>query len=340
MRVRSAMLFALALPLPGCPSTWKCDPDEREFTLDQDLTEADVQELLTIYGVEDRADLDCARVCEHLEYEASEWFVVGELDACALDLDEPAGADTTEVVGSVSCSGAEIEYYCEGRRPLGHVERETASGLAGYLAGAAHLEAASVLAFEELTAQLRAWGAPEELVRRCQRAAEEERAHAAAVGALAQALGEAPAAPARRPADDDLYSAARHNAVEGCVHETWAALLAWWKASRATTAELRQVYAALAEDELRHAELAWDLHAWMLSRLDPDQAESLRAAQRKALRRLPALAASQAAALPAELGLPEPEHAEAIARRFVAALKGKVLPPQREQPRAQAISLA
>ena len=324
MRVRSAMLFALGLPAPACvvlkTSVDGCDPPERAFVLEGELTETDVADLLSIYTADDASELDCAQVCEHLEYEASGWWVTGTT-TCDLVIDD--AADTAGVVGSLYCDGTEIEYYCEGRRPLGHVEAPAAEGLAGYLAGAAHLEAASVLAFEELAGQLERWGAPAALVSRCRLAADEERAHAVAVGGLATALGGAPPTPACTPAPEDLYSAALHNAVEGCVHETWAALMAWCKASRATTPELRRIYAELAGDESGHAQLAWDLHAWMLGRLDPTQRASVIQAQAEALARLPERAAWQARNLPPELGLPDPEYTATLARRFVSGLRAQ-----------------
>lgn len=324
MRVRSALLFALLAPSACLP--WKstssiegCEAETHPFTLDTELTEAQVQDLLSAFGVEDPSELDCAAVCERMQGDMTGMPVYDIASDCELIIDAPTTEDPEEIVGALSCEGL-TDYLCEGRRPLGHVEQGGADGLAGYLAGAAHLEAASVLAFDELAGQLTRWGAPEALISRCRQAAEQERAHASAVGALATARGATPLTPAREAAPDDLFTAALHNAVEGCVGETWAALLAGWKAGHASTEELRRVYASLAADEASHAELAWDLHAWMLSRLDEAQRDAVNGAQRRALSRLPEVAARQSRALPAELGLPRPELAARLARRFALGL--------------------
>lgn len=70
------------------------------------------------------------------------------------------------------------------------------------------------------------------------------------------------------PTDETLLSIAIHNAVEGCVSETWAAMMAQIQAERAETPELRALFSTIARDEITHGQLAWDLHAWLLEQLD------------------------------------------------------------------------
>src|SRR5438477_267768 len=52
------------------------------------------------------------------------------------------------------------------------------------------------------------------------------------------------------------------NAAEGCARETYGALAAAWMASAAADADIRNTFASIARDELRHAELSWDIAAW------------------------------------------------------------------------------
>lgn len=58
------------------------------------------------------------------------------------------------------------------------------------------------------------------------------------------------------------------NEVEGCVRETYGALVALWQAKHAGTPELRALFHGIARDETRHAELAWLLRDWFRARLD------------------------------------------------------------------------
>jgi hypothetical protein len=165
----------------------------------------------------------------------------------------------------------------------------------------AYLEAASVLAFEQLANQLSGFAAPNELIERCRVAASDERAHARWLTVLAQRRGACVPMVAQTPAKSELLDVALHNAVEGCVHETFAALLAACRAQRATSPVLRRVFAKIAADETVHGQLAWDIHAWLQTRLAPEHAAAVTAAQQLALARLPGRA-RELASQPAELG--------------------------------------
>jgi rubrerythrin len=216
----------------------------------------------------------------------------------------------------VSCTGTGYEYFCEGRRPLGHVEggdEECSDALGRTLAAMAHLEAASVVAFEQLAAQLRGFDAPRELIERCGIAASEERAHARWLTMLAVRRGAVVPEVTQTSATSSLLDVALHNAVEGCVHETFAALLAAHRERRASSPTLRRVFAKLAIDEAGHAQLAWDIHAWLQTQLAPAQAQAVVEAQQQALARLPERA-RELASLPAELGSLTIAEAEALAR--------------------------
>ena len=106
------------------------------------------------------------------------------------------------------------------------------------------------------------------------------------------------------PADDDLERVALHNAVEGCVMESWSALVVRWQGLHAPDLVLREACSRIAPDEIRHAQLAWDLHRWLIGHLDADARERVTAAQAAALASLEARARAQARRTPAALGMP------------------------------------
>src|SRR5690606_28429461 len=123
-------------------------------------------------------------------YRRVRWWETGSIDSCSLTL--PENPDGSGEPGQVSCKGTGYEYFCEGRRPLGHVEggdEGCEDPLGRTLAAMAYLEAASVLAFEQLADQLSGFGAPNELIERCRIAAAEERSHARWLTILAERHG-------------------------------------------------------------------------------------------------------------------------------------------------------
>ncbi|MCA9587340.1 MAG: ferritin-like domain-containing protein [Myxococcales bacterium] len=177
---------------------------------------------------------------------------------------------TCEVV-AVSCELPTIMTFGSGRRPEGLAPVEHVGGagapVGAWLARVAHLEAASVPAFERLAVELRAHGAPRDLVAAARRAMRDEIRHARVARSLARRHGGTPQ-PARvaprpvRPLDD----VALENAIEGCVHETLGAIVATYQAARAGDAALRRAFERIAADETRHAELSWRVLAWTSSR--------------------------------------------------------------------------
>jgi len=307
--------------LTSCTSVWNCNPGSETFKLDEDVTAATIDEIIEGWSYEDAESIDCSTVCS-VKYREAKGWETGNVKACDFELDETVDLDAAEdddVVGHVTCKGDGYEYMCEGRRPLGHVEDEgPRDSRAAYLSRCAHLEAASVQAFLQLAGQLQRWGAPSALVERCRAAGRDEARHTAAVLSLVPGVS-APVL-SQEAIEDDLLQSALHNATEGCVHETWAAMGAVMKAKGAHDPAVRAVYRDIAVDEIRHAQLAWDLHDWFGAMLSDEDRATVQAAQAAALARLPQLAGRQAAMVPAELGLPEPRVACAMAERFAQGL--------------------
>lgn len=224
-----------------------------------------------------------------------------------------------------------------GRRPEGFELSESRRGAtrAGRLLGImAQLEAASVHAFIRLANELRAHGAPPELQARALRAARDEVRHARVMTRLAQSKGSSTGkvrAPSMhvRPLED----IAVENAVEGCVRETFGAALAMVEAETARDAAVRAAMARIAPDETRHAELAWDVGAWLDTQLSDDARARVRLARTQAAEAL--VKSTQSAAESAcvghgggahhgddgdDLGLSSPAHAGGLARALQAWL--------------------
>ena len=171
---------------------------------------------------------------------------------------------------------------CEGRRPAGLGGRvlRYLDELAEYFARAAYLEAASVPAFTFLHEELVLHGAPRALAARALTARADEVRHARLMGWLARRLGvtpEAPAALRRKPRA--LLDMAIENAVEGCVRETWGALLAAYQAERSTNAPVRRVMAVIAREELEHAQLGHEVAEWLDRKLTRSQRRRVQVAR-------------------------------------------------------------
>jgi len=192
----------------------------------------------------------------------------------AVDASAPdGGAPTCPQVASGQVA-VHCGTFCEGRRTAGVAEQEAKTGSLGeYFATCAYLEATSVIAFERMYVELEAHRAPRELLGRVMRARAEEVRHTELTSSLARAHGEEPCLPKREPhgAVRSLFEIARENAVEGCVRETYGAALALLRASRAEDSGVREVAREIAQDEVRHAELAWDVAAWITLRLSNEE---------------------------------------------------------------------
>jgi hypothetical protein len=177
-----------------------------------------------------------------------------------------------------------------GRRPEGFVLAEAGGAsrsIAEYLTELAVLEAASIAEFATLRDELRAHGAPRSLVDAAEEARRDEIVHARVTQQLARAFGGTTrrvTVEARAPRS--LAELAIHNAVEGCVRETFGALAATWQARNAGDPEIARAFARIAEDETRHAAFSWDLAAWLESELDGATLARVAEARSKALEEL------------------------------------------------------
>ncbi|WP_147443739.1 hypothetical protein [Corallococcus sicarius] len=287
----------------ACSSTWGCESDsmQRMYLLG---------EIRLSDGGVATADMSCEALCAQ----------VGGGAPCSIKPAAQNSLDSHEV-------WCEVPFLCEGRRPEGLCSDGALAvgvpALGALFAKMAHLEAASVPAFERLADELASHGAPERLVRAARRSAGEEVRHARVMEALAvqhgAAMPELTVAPFQ---PRSLEALALENAVEGCVRETFGALLAQWQARCAEDAAVRESLGTIAPDELRHAELSWAIDAWALGRLSVEARARVEAARREAWRALERDAESShlPGAVARQSGLPSPEVARRLARELAQAM--------------------
>lgn len=214
-------------------------------------------------------------------------------------------------------------YTCvEGRRPAGYVEPRMDATVAGWLAHAADLEHVSIDAFVILQRELFHHGAPSALLAAARDAEKDEIRHARMMGNLAMREGatlERTVVAHGEPRG--LLAIALENAVEGCIRETYGAVVAGYQAEHASRIDVRKLMGAVYVDETAHAELAWNVHGWIMGRLGRDERREVERAMEAAIDEL---ASSAEAPVPAaqrtELGLPAPDVACALVRTLRAQL--------------------
>lgn len=147
----------------------------------------------------------------------------------------------------------------------------------------AAMEHASIGSFARFTLELLALGAPPALLAEAQAAAADEVRHAQLAYAVASALAGLPLGPgpldtaAVRPATR-LADFALALVQEACVGETLGAAEAAEAARGCADPALRAALQAVADDEARHAALAWRALGWALRGADGGLREVLRAA--------------------------------------------------------------
>jgi rubrerythrin len=134
---------------------------------------------------------------------------------------------------------------------------------------AGQMEHASIAAFARFTLQLLQLGAPAHLLEEASRAQGDETRHAAVCFELAHRYGGWNLAPDKLPLtgvleDVSFEEILRLCILEGCVGESTAALEATRAAELAEDETLQEQLRQIADDELRHAALAFRFVAWAL----------------------------------------------------------------------------
>jgi hypothetical protein len=260
-----------------------------------------------------RVDVDaCIRLCTAL---LDKTEVGGSLTGCAVTFegDEVHAAVTYDMIAP-GC-GAATGRRPDGLAPPRRTPADTALG--AWFASVTWLEASSIYAFLQLARELGAHEAPHALVRLAEAAARDEVRHAQLMGRFAQRFGGVPpAVEVAPPRARTLEALAIENAIEGCVRETWGAVVALWQAQRAPDAEMRAAFALIARDEVRHAALGWAIDRWTTSRLDHAARVRVALAREAAVASLAAERGDELAAV----GLPSAADARRLHARTYSSL--------------------
>ncbi|HZO13387.1 MAG TPA: ferritin-like domain-containing protein [Polyangiaceae bacterium] len=326
MRGDKLARFLLGLPgavlgssgIVGCCGSYEADVT---YTIDESQYEL----LYGRFGNDDLPEDACSALCENREDPCGAGGAGGagggsiiETDTCKYDLTHSSVEScrltvVDETDPGVHCVVLVPPSGC-GRRPdgLATLEHERADA-AGWLAAAAHLEAASVVAFERLANELTLAGAPRELVDAAHEAAADEIRHARTMTRFARRHGiEPPKARVAPRAPRALADIAIDNAAEGCVREAFGAVELAHAARHAPDRRLRKAFAQIAADEARHAAFSFALHDWAMSQLEREAQRAARAAMRRAAAEL-----ARSRRVPAELGLPDAARSAALLAAFL-----------------------
>ena len=295
---RTLASIALSAPLAGAgcfTTTGDCpevDPPEMAIL---DMPDAELAALVS----QCKMTFDCEPLCNEVFEREHGAPPPSTLLTCELTVDGESGLDLVIFGVNGQCIG--------GRRPTGYRRGRPCGPAAGaYLAQQAELEAASVRAFADLHADLIALGAPASLVRAAVAAAADEVRHARACDRLARRYGATPdlraigAAPRRT-----RTQLATDNLVEGCVRETYGAVVAAYQARAARDPEVRGTMRSIARDEAKHAALSWRLHRWLWPRLSPAERREAATAMAAARAELADRAGEPDAELREVAGLPD-----------------------------------
>lgn len=251
---------------------------------------------------------DCATLCKDATHKTC---TVSHADS---------GPSVTVLCAALACGA--------GRRPEGFVagasRATTVMGRA--LAAMAELEAASIPAFARLRDELAALGASDVLLARVETARKDEVRHARVVTKLARRHGASDVTKRVRVTATHPRGArgarevAIENMIEGCIRETYGALVLHAQARRAPSPEVRAAFEAIAVDELSHAELSWDVADFLTTRLDTNAHRDVEDAQARAIDELRADIALRDEALAEALGAPSRGACLAILARLEASL--------------------
>lgn len=269
-----SMALVSAVSLGGCDDGMECFDWSEGVCPDRDTAinhfELECGEF--VQSVDSDAFEGNAECCYDVTIEENDNACCGGFDpfggACAVD-GRPLRIDGDAVTArSVQRSG-----WCDAAHPeLDGLDDAQRQVLADRWTRAALDEHASVASFARFALDLMALGAPSDLVAAAQQAGLDEVHHARLSFALASAFaGEqrgpsALAIPDQLTIEKDLSAFAVATAIDACINETLAVLVASEARAQATDEAVARVLDEVVEDEARHAELAWAALAWAIDR--------------------------------------------------------------------------
>jgi hypothetical protein len=233
----------------------------------------------------------CEDICTHFKsISGAARLQVGE---CEMTLDDDwedklnqYKLDSTDgPAGELTNCNYSISYIRKGRAPAQMKPLLKGNGQVGrYFARSAQEEGISVFAFAELIQFFEQNGYDKQLIERCKSALEDEIQHTKAMVLLCKEHHHP--VPHVKFVESDFKSPfewARHNALHGCIAETWAAVLESYRAEH--TQYYKDIFTVIAEDEVRHAILAWDIFKALNTRLSTEEQDIIKDEMLKTLKR-------------------------------------------------------
>jgi hypothetical protein len=241
----------------------------------------------------------------------------------AVCADSVAGRPIRDADGRFCLARASlVQPHGEAMHPWSLDDAARAAAARRWLRDASY-EHASIAAFARLSLDLLAHAPPPELIAAARAAALDEVRHTELCIEIARSLSGCDVTIGELPLDDvepaSLERMAIDALVDGAIGETTAALVARTGASSAE-APARSALETIAEDELRHAELAWATIGWALRR-DPSLSRVL--LETLARRRRPRPSSNDAAEPAA--GIVSGRTAAVIESRVVQEIVGPLL---------------
>ena len=180
------------------------------------------------------------------------------------------------VVGTVECN-ADLSYIRKGRAGLSNSKgSEVSDDLGGYFARSAQEEMTAVFAFQEMLQNLKSFNAPQKLLDDCERAICDEKRHTIMMSNMAKRHGcESAVVKLPKQQKVSILELAKHNAIAGCIEETWSALIAEHQSKH--TKQYAKLFGIIAKDEIFHAQLSWDIHQWLMTKLSEKEQQEINA---------------------------------------------------------------
>jgi len=315
-----------------CKSGDECDSGERGLSTFDDGCGTSYQLACRSNADTCRSNADCAQDEQcGLDYDSSNWAC--RTAGCAIG--RPLLVDGTPRAAPARSRSdwrdAEVRPSTDG------LDEATRSALAARWQSIAAMEHASVASFARFTLQLMALGAPADLLADTQRAAADEVEHARVAYAIASTYAGRELGPDVLDIGDCSIESDRHEVLRGlveeaCVGESVGAAEALATAEAAEDPVLHEVLLRVAEDEERHAALAWRTLSWMLQDADEPTWKLTQASFERAIAAMQRPAQDTALAAPAH-GLWSADQIASLRRR---ALDEVVTPCMQALSRAAA----
>ena len=211
----------------------------------------------------------CRSGADCMESYACEWDPTTQTRACQPPCPACGRPFLVEATARLAPTMARGDWSLRQAPSLAHLTPAERLAHAEHWTRLGQMEHASIAAFARFSLQLLSLGAPSDLVEACTQALADETAHTRLCFGIASAYAGRAIGPGPLDIAGSLDVSSLEDIVdlviaEGCFGETSAALDALDAADSAADPVIRAAYAQIADDEQRHAELAFRFVRWAL----------------------------------------------------------------------------